>query len=131
MWSNECERRAAEMRQRNERDRLASRLGHEQLRIPDLPVKAATLGSTHCSAVPLALGAIRGKKSPWGNRYSTNAGRLNKRDDSCPYKGLKIADHVEPFNNGMYFGAAGNGVVARPGNTAKDAKATLERDRSN
>ncbi len=35
MWSNQCERRAAEMRQRNERDRLASHLGHEQLRIAE------------------------------------------------------------------------------------------------
>lgn len=35
MWSDEYERRAAEMRQRTERDRLAARLGHEQLRIAE------------------------------------------------------------------------------------------------
>lgn len=35
MWTNEFERRAAAMRERNERDRPASRLGHEQLRIAE------------------------------------------------------------------------------------------------
>ena len=35
MWSEEFERRAAEMRQRNDRERLASRIGHEQLRIAE------------------------------------------------------------------------------------------------
>jgi len=36
MWSNEFERRAAEMRERNEREREASRIGHEHLRIAEL-----------------------------------------------------------------------------------------------
>jgi hypothetical protein len=40
MWSDDFERRAAEMRDRNERERLASRLGHEHLRI------AETVGAT-------------------------------------------------------------------------------------
>jgi hypothetical protein len=35
MWSEEFERRAAEMRQRNDRERLASRIGHDQLRIAE------------------------------------------------------------------------------------------------
>ena len=35
MWSDEYERRAAEMRQRNEGEGLASRLGHERLRIAE------------------------------------------------------------------------------------------------
>lgn len=36
MWSEEYERRAADMRQRNERDRLAFTLGHEHIRIAEL-----------------------------------------------------------------------------------------------
>ncbi len=36
MWSEEFEHRAAEMRQRNERNRLASRIGHEHLRIAEM-----------------------------------------------------------------------------------------------
>jgi hypothetical protein len=35
MWSEEFERRAAEMRERNERDRLAFQVGHDHLRIAD------------------------------------------------------------------------------------------------
>jgi hypothetical protein len=35
MWSEEFERRAAEMRQRNEREKLVSRLGEEHLRIAE------------------------------------------------------------------------------------------------
>lgn len=42
MWSQEHERRAAEMRQRKDRERLASRLGHEHLRI-------AEMVSTNCA----------------------------------------------------------------------------------
>ena len=36
MWSEEYERRAAEMRQRNERERLAARLGEDHLRIAEM-----------------------------------------------------------------------------------------------
>ena len=36
MWSDEYERRAAEMRQRQERDRLAARLVEEHLRIAEM-----------------------------------------------------------------------------------------------
>jgi transcriptional regulator GlxA family with amidase domain len=36
MWSQEHERRAAEMRQRNDRERLAARLGHGHLRIAEI-----------------------------------------------------------------------------------------------
>jgi len=36
MWSEEYQRRAVEMRQRNERDRLASRIGHDDLRIAEM-----------------------------------------------------------------------------------------------
>jgi AraC-like DNA-binding protein len=36
MWSEEHERRAAEMRQRNEREKLASRIGHEHLQIAEM-----------------------------------------------------------------------------------------------
>ena len=36
MWSEEYERRAAEMRQRIEQDKLASRIGHEQVRIAEM-----------------------------------------------------------------------------------------------
>ncbi len=43
MWSNEFERRAAEMRERNERERLASRIGHEQLRIAELTASTGAL----------------------------------------------------------------------------------------
>src|SRR5580658_3613962 len=35
MWSEEHERRAAEMRQRNQRDRIAFQIGHEHLRVAD------------------------------------------------------------------------------------------------
>jgi hypothetical protein len=35
MWTDEMERRAAEMRQRNERRQLVSRLGEEHLRIAE------------------------------------------------------------------------------------------------
>jgi transcriptional regulator GlxA family with amidase domain len=35
MWSEEYERRAAEMRRQAEREQLASRLGHEHLRIAE------------------------------------------------------------------------------------------------
>ena len=35
MWTNELERRAAEMQKRNERRQLVSRLGEEQLRIAE------------------------------------------------------------------------------------------------
>jgi hypothetical protein len=35
MWSEEFEKRAAEMRQGSERERLASRIGHEQSRIAE------------------------------------------------------------------------------------------------
>jgi hypothetical protein len=35
MWSEEYERRAAEMRPRTERERLAARVGNEQLRIAE------------------------------------------------------------------------------------------------
>jgi hypothetical protein len=43
MWSNEFERRAAAMRDRNDRERLASRIGHEQLRIAETIGTAAAL----------------------------------------------------------------------------------------
>ena len=36
MWNEEYERRAAEMRQRSEREKLASRIGHEHLRIAEI-----------------------------------------------------------------------------------------------
>lgn len=36
MWSNEFERRAAQMRQRNERDLMAFQVGHEHLRIGEI-----------------------------------------------------------------------------------------------
>ena len=36
MWSEEHERRAAEMRQINEREKLASRIGHEHLQIAEM-----------------------------------------------------------------------------------------------
>jgi len=35
MWSEDFERRAAEMRYRNDRERLASRIGHDHLRIAE------------------------------------------------------------------------------------------------
>jgi hypothetical protein len=35
MWSEEYEQRAAQMRERNQRERLASSLGHEHLRIAE------------------------------------------------------------------------------------------------
>ena len=43
MWSDDYERRAAEMRQRNERERLASRLGHDHLRIAEVASQTSTL----------------------------------------------------------------------------------------
>jgi AraC-like DNA-binding protein len=43
MWSDEYGRRAAEMRQRGERERLASRLGHEQLRIAEATAGAGAV----------------------------------------------------------------------------------------
>ena len=43
MWSNEYEQRAAEMRRRSERDRLAARLGHEHLRIAEAMGTSAVL----------------------------------------------------------------------------------------
>ena len=36
MWSEEFERRAADMRQRNKHGRLASRIGHDQLRSAEM-----------------------------------------------------------------------------------------------
>jgi hypothetical protein len=36
MWSDEMEHRAAEMRRRNARDEIASRIGHEQLRVAEI-----------------------------------------------------------------------------------------------
>ena len=43
MWSDEYERRAAEMRQRNEHEQLALRLGLEHLRIADATAKTDAL----------------------------------------------------------------------------------------
>jgi hypothetical protein len=43
MWSEEHERRAAEMRQKAEREQLASRLGHEQLRIAGITGTTAAM----------------------------------------------------------------------------------------
>ena len=43
MWSDEHERRAAEMRQKNERERLASRLGHDYLRIAEATSNAGAV----------------------------------------------------------------------------------------
>lgn len=54
MWSEEHERRAAEMRQRNDRDRLASRIGHEQLRIAEMTA-ATCANERHYTAKELAL----------------------------------------------------------------------------
>jgi hypothetical protein len=43
MWSSEYERRAGEMRERNERERLATRLGHEHLRIAEATVTTGAI----------------------------------------------------------------------------------------
>ena len=53
MWSEEHERRAAEMRQRNEREKLASRIGPEHLRIAE--ITAATCATLrHYTVVEIA-----------------------------------------------------------------------------
>lgn len=49
VWSEELERRAAEMRHRSERERLAARIGNEQLRIAEAVGVSAAL-ERHYSA---------------------------------------------------------------------------------
>jgi hypothetical protein len=61
MWSDEFERRAAEMRERNERDRLALRLGHEHLRIAEATAQTGAIrASLHRD--PLRSGKLAGLK---------------------------------------------------------------------
>jgi hypothetical protein len=55
MWSEEYERRAAEMRQRQERERLAARLGEEHLRIAEM---TAATGAVERHYTAKELGAL-------------------------------------------------------------------------
>ena len=54
MWSDEHERRAAEMRQQSERDRLAARLGHEHLRIAEA-IGQSTVMERHYTVKEVAV----------------------------------------------------------------------------
>jgi len=82
MWSDEYERRAAEMRQRGERERLASRLGHEQLRIAEATVGA---GAVERHYTVKDLGALRKLSTTTVARlfYKTVAGRRRSPPASC------------------------------------------------